>query len=35
MISSQSVWSILLTATIEIGTFHLWGAIELSILDQF
>ena len=35
MISSQSVWSIQFTATMEMGTFHLWGAIELSILDQF
>ena len=37
IISSQSVLStwIRFTATMEIGTFHLWGAIELSILDQF
>ena len=35
IMSSQSVRSIRFTATIEMGTFHLWGAIELSILDQF
>ena len=35
IILSQSVWSIRFTATMEMGTFHLWGAIELSILDQF
>ena len=32
--SSQSVCSIRCTATMEMGTFHFWGAIELSILDQ-
>ena len=30
MISSQSVWSTRFTATMEMGTFHLWDAIELS-----
>ena len=35
IILSQSVWSIRFTATMEMGTFHLWSAIELSILDQF
>ena len=35
IILSQSVWSIWFTATMEMGTFHLWGTIELSILDQF
>ena len=32
---SQSVRSIRFTATIEMGTFHLRGAIELSIPHQF
>ena len=35
IISSQSVLQIQLIATMEMGTFHLWGAIELSIPDQF
>ena len=35
IMSSQSVRSIRFTATMEMGTFHLWGAIEWSILDQF
>ena len=35
IILSQSVWSIRFTATMKTGTFHLWDAIELSILDQF
>ena len=32
---SQSVRSIRFTATMEMGTFYFWGAIEWSILDQF
>ena len=35
IILSQSVLPIQLTAKMEMGTFHLWGAIELSTLDQF
>ena len=34
IMSSQSVRSKRFTATMEMGTFHLWGAIEWSILDQ-
>ena len=32
---SQSVRSIRFTATMEMGTFHLWGAIKWSILGKF
>ena len=35
IILSQSVLPIQLTATMEICTFHIWGDIELSNLDQF
>ena len=35
IMSSQYVRSIRFTATMEMGIFHLWDAIEWSILDQF
>ena len=34
IILSQSVWSIRFTATMDMGTFHLWGGIELSRLES-
>ena len=35
IISGQSVLSVQFKATIEMGTFHIRGAIEFLILDQF